>query len=348
MAGGSEDALDARAAGARDVLRAASSTWARPGSGHVAKLLNNFLNGVSLAATAEVMVAARAAGLDLGAVPRRRQPLERRQLRDPEPLPADRRGRLPRGRPDEQPDGEGRPALPRPARRQLGVTSLAGPSCLGAFHLAAALGYGDQISNRVVDAIGDISGGVRLQRRRGGPHENRTRPRRAAPSEERGPTFTGRVWADPVLAGRGRVGVNAVFFEPGARTYWHTHEIGQVLYVTHGEGRVRTRDGAGAPIARRRRRPHRRPARSTGTAPRPDGYLLHVAVSLGDATWLTAVTDEEYARRTGAGGAVVLQVAPQRPRERRDLRPRRHGVRDRLLRHPGDQLRRGPAADGRE
>src|SRR6266545_6198160 len=36
-----------------------------PGAGHTAKLLNNFLNGVSLAATAEVMVAARRAGLDL-------------------------------------------------------------------------------------------------------------------------------------------------------------------------------------------------------------------------------------------------------------------------------------------
>jgi 3-hydroxyisobutyrate dehydrogenase len=46
--------------------------------------------------------------------------------------------------------------------RGLEVTSLAGPSCLGAFHLAAALGYGDQISNRVVDAIGDLAGGVRL------------------------------------------------------------------------------------------------------------------------------------------------------------------------------------------
>ena len=47
--------------------------------------------------------------------------------------------------------------------RQLEMTSLAGPSCLGVFHLAAALGYGDQISNRVVDALGDLSGGVRLQ-----------------------------------------------------------------------------------------------------------------------------------------------------------------------------------------
>ena len=46
---------------------------------------------------------------------------------------------------------------------RLGVTSFTGTACLGAFDLAGALGYGRQISNRVVDAIGDIAGGVRLQ-----------------------------------------------------------------------------------------------------------------------------------------------------------------------------------------
>ena len=35
-----------------------------PGAGHIAKLLNNYLNGASLATTAEVMVAARKSGLD--------------------------------------------------------------------------------------------------------------------------------------------------------------------------------------------------------------------------------------------------------------------------------------------
>ena len=38
------------------------------GAGHTTKILNNFLNAVSLAATAEVMVAARLAALDLGRV----------------------------------------------------------------------------------------------------------------------------------------------------------------------------------------------------------------------------------------------------------------------------------------
>lgn len=47
--------------------------------------------------------------------------------------------------------------------QSLGATSFAGPPCLGAFHLANALGYGEQISNRVADALGDVCGGVRVQ-----------------------------------------------------------------------------------------------------------------------------------------------------------------------------------------
>jgi quercetin dioxygenase-like cupin family protein len=50
-----------------------------------------------------------------------------------------------------------------------------------------------------------------------------------APSENRTETFTGRVWADPVLRAEDEVGVSTVFFEPGARTNWHAHGIGQVL-----------------------------------------------------------------------------------------------------------------------
>jgi 3-hydroxyisobutyrate dehydrogenase len=64
MAGGSDEALDAIdwvfAPIASKVFRMGAS-----GSGHSAKVLNNFLNAVSLAATAEVMVAAKKAGLDL-------------------------------------------------------------------------------------------------------------------------------------------------------------------------------------------------------------------------------------------------------------------------------------------
>jgi 3-hydroxyisobutyrate dehydrogenase len=43
------------------------------------------------------------------------------------------------------------------------VASLNAAGPAACFGLAATLGYGDQISNRVVDAIGDMSGGVRLK-----------------------------------------------------------------------------------------------------------------------------------------------------------------------------------------
>jgi 3-hydroxyisobutyrate dehydrogenase len=45
---------------------------------------------------------------------------------------------------------------------RLGVRSLNADGAVASFELAAELGYGDQISNRVVDAIGDASGGVRI------------------------------------------------------------------------------------------------------------------------------------------------------------------------------------------
>ena len=56
--------------------------------------------------------------------------------------------------------------------------------------------------------------------------------------------FTGRVRIDPLYApaGDARAAGNAVTFEPGARTAWHTHPLGQVLIVTFGMGWVQ-RDG---------------------------------------------------------------------------------------------------------
>jgi 3-hydroxyisobutyrate dehydrogenase len=161
MAGGSQEALDA----IRPILETFASRvyhMGTPGSGHVAKLLNNFLNGVSLAATAEVMVAARRAGLDLA------QLLD--VLNHSSGVNFATLNRFPRiVEGDYLEGGLTGNLMAKDVQlyldlvRQLEVTSLAGPSCLGAFHLAAALGYGDQISNRVVDALGDISGGVRLQ-----------------------------------------------------------------------------------------------------------------------------------------------------------------------------------------
>ena len=62
-------------------------------------------------------------------------------------------------------------------------------------------------------------------------------------SENRTSTFTGTVWADVLLAGEQGVTMNNVFFGPSSRTYWHTHDVGQILQVIAGSGFVVTRDG---------------------------------------------------------------------------------------------------------
>jgi 3-hydroxyisobutyrate dehydrogenase len=133
-----------------------------PGSGHTAKVLNNFLNGVSLAATAEVMVAAKSAGLDLA------QFLEVVNASSGVNFATlNRFPRIVEG--DYLEGGLTNRLMAKDIRlylellQEVAVTSFCGPACLGAFNLATALGYGDQISNRVVDAIGDVAGGVRIQ-----------------------------------------------------------------------------------------------------------------------------------------------------------------------------------------
>jgi 3-hydroxyisobutyrate dehydrogenase-like beta-hydroxyacid dehydrogenase len=160
MAGGEAETLDA----VRPVLvhfASAVHHMGASGSGHTAKLINNFLNAVSLAATAEAMVAGRKAGLDL------RQLLE--VINASSGVNFATLNRFPRIVEGDYLEGGLTSDLMAKdvllyldLVRGLEVTSLNGPPTLAAFHLAAALGYGDQISNRVVDALGDIAGGVRV------------------------------------------------------------------------------------------------------------------------------------------------------------------------------------------
>jgi quercetin dioxygenase-like cupin family protein len=57
--------------------------------------------------------------------------------------------------------------------------------------------------------------------------------------------FTGTVRLDPLFQAPepGRVSGSTVTFEPGARTAWHTHPLGQTLIVTSGAGRVQREGG---------------------------------------------------------------------------------------------------------
>src|SRR5439155_15072791 len=64
--------------------------------------------------------------------------------------------------------------------------------------------------------------------------------RSGAQPSSKGPAdwFTGSVRIDPLFQANApaRAAGNAVTFEPGARTAWHTHPLGQVLIVTAGSG----------------------------------------------------------------------------------------------------------------
>jgi len=160
MVGGAAEVLEA----VRPVLETFSSRvvhMGASGSGHTAKLLNNFLNGISLAATAETMVAARKAGLDLSLL------LE--VLNHSSGVNFATLNRFPSIVEGDYLEGglTGNLMLKdlllyRDLTKALGVRALTAPGCIEAFELAAELGYGEQISNHVVDAIGDVSGGVRL------------------------------------------------------------------------------------------------------------------------------------------------------------------------------------------
>jgi 3-hydroxyisobutyrate dehydrogenase len=161
MAGGSAGALDR----ARPVLETFSSHihhLGASGAGHTAKLLNNFLNGVSLAATAEVMVAARLAGLDL------HQFLD--VVNHSSGVNFASLNRFPRIVDGDYLEGGLTGNLMQKdlllyvdLARDLGAPTLNAAGPIATFGLAAGLGYGELISNRVVDALGDVAGGVRLQ-----------------------------------------------------------------------------------------------------------------------------------------------------------------------------------------
>jgi 3-hydroxyisobutyrate dehydrogenase len=131
------------------------------GAGHSTKLLNNFLNAVTLAATAEVMVAARKAGLDLAVVLDVINSSSGVSFASTSRFPHIIRG-------DYLEGGLTGNLMTKDVLayvdhlRELGVPSLNAAGPLASFGAAANLGYGEQISNRVVDAIGDLAGGVRL------------------------------------------------------------------------------------------------------------------------------------------------------------------------------------------
>ncbi len=160
MVGGDEAALD-RVRPILDRFSSAVVHMGSPGSGHVTKVLNNFLNAVALSATAEVMVAGKRAGLDLDRL------LE--VLNTSSGVNYATLNRFPKiVHGDYLEGGLTGELMAKDIRLYLrymaasSVPTFNGPGCLAAFELANAMGYRDMISNRVVDGIGDLAGGIRL------------------------------------------------------------------------------------------------------------------------------------------------------------------------------------------
>ena len=118
----------------------------------------------------------------------------------------------------------------------------------------------------------------------------------------RGPEdwFTGTVWRDAAPAGpRPGAAVNRVLFEPGARTHWHTHPEGQILYIVTGtcragkEGQTPVEVPAGGVVYFAPDEKHWHGATS-------QTYMVHVAINVANTTdggtdWLEPVTAEQYA-----------------------------------------------------
>jgi quercetin dioxygenase-like cupin family protein len=112
--------------------------------------------------------------------------------------------------------------------------------------------------------------------------------------------FTGTVRIDPLFQppASARASGASVTFEPGARTAWHTHPLGQTLIVTAGCGRVQRE---GRPIE------EIRPGDVVSFAPgekhwhgaTPTTAMTHIAIAEAldgkVVDWMEKVTDVQYA-----------------------------------------------------
>jgi quercetin dioxygenase-like cupin family protein len=127
---------------------------------------------------------------------------------------------------------------------------------------------------------------------------NGAQPSRPGPAEY----FTGSVRIDPIFDAPdpARVRSARVTFEPGARTAWHTHPLGQVLIITSGTGLVQRWGGSIEEI-----RPGDvvwfPPGEKHWHGAAPSASMTHIAIQealKGSAVeWLEHVSEEQYRAR---------------------------------------------------
>ena len=122
-----------------------------------------------------------------------------------------------------------------------------------------------------------------------------TTPSRSGPAE----WFTGSVRIDTLFTPEGERKANAaaVTFEPGARTHWHTHPLGQTLLVTQGLGWAQ-RDGGPREEIRPGDVVSFEPGECHWHGASAKVAMCHIAIQEAfegnSVVWLDPVTDEQY------------------------------------------------------
>ena len=111
--------------------------------------------------------------------------------------------------------------------------------------------------------------------------------------------FTGTVFIDTIAAAP-PIGAAAVRFTPGARTAWHTHPLGQTVWVTDGVGLCQ-REGGPIEVIRPGDRVFFEPGENHWHGAAPTRFMTHIAIQLADetgspVTWGEHVSDEDYGR----------------------------------------------------
>jgi len=124
---------------------------------------------------------------------------------------------------------------------------------------------------------------------------NGSQPSMKGPAE----WFTGTVRIDPLFNAHepARAGGASVTFEPGARTAWHTHPLGQTLIITSGSGRVQ-REGNPIEAVHPGDVVWFAPGEKHWHGASPTTAMSHIAIQEaldGEAVeWLEQVSDEQY------------------------------------------------------